>query len=166
MFCQDALLKMIERQTEGVMYHDGMTDYYAFLHLTVLKDMHHEQTKEELCSLRKAKCLYIKHFGMLPKYSATNPNAIPVELMTKTTADIDEESLRVLIKQSLESYLSWERETCEIYKRMAMTFKENMHFVLYREACEMIEEAQKEICKINEMIIDAASYDYCPSYFK
>ena len=34
------------------------------------------------------------------------------------------------------------------------------------EICELIEEVQKEIYHINDLIVDAASYDYCPSYFK
>ena len=60
--CKSALLSIIQRQTEGIMYHDQMTDYYAFLHLDKLKELHHERTKEELCTLRKVKCDYIKVF--------------------------------------------------------------------------------------------------------
>jgi hypothetical protein len=62
--CKSALLSIIQRQTEGVMYHDQMTDYYAFLHLDKLKELHHERTKEELCSLRKVKCDYINALGL------------------------------------------------------------------------------------------------------
>lgn len=166
MFCEDALLKIIQRQTEGLMYHDEMTDYYAFLHLDVLKDLHHKQTKEELCSLRKSKCDYIKTFQMLPMYSASDPAVIPKEWKNKTSAEIDNSSLKILIQQSLDGYLSWELETCEIYKRMATVFKDNMNFHLYRKACDLIEEVQCEIHKVSKMIVDAASYNYEPSYFK
>lgn len=166
MLCKDALLRVIQRQTEGLMYHDEMTDYYAFLHLDVLKELHHKQTKEELCALREVKCDYIKTFESLPFYIATDPKVIPIEWKNKTVADVDEASLKILIKDSLAGYLDWERETCEIYKSMALVFKENMNFYLHRKVCKMIEEVQEEIHCINEMIVDAASYDYCPSYFK
>lgn len=166
MHCKDALLKIIQRQTEGLMYHDEMTDYYAFLHLDMLKHLHQKQTEEELCSLRKIKCDYIKTFESLPFYIATDPKVIPIEWKGKTSAEIDEASLKMLIRQSLEGYLSWEMETYETYKSMALVFKENMNFYLHRKTCKMIEEVQEEIHKIQNLIVDAASYDYCPSYFK
>lgn len=166
MTCKEAMLKIIKRQTEGLMYHDEMTDYYTFLHLGILKDLHQKQTKDELKSLRQAKCLFISAFGMLPFYSATDPRVIPMEWLNKSNIEIDDSSLKLLIQTSLAGYLTWEEETCEIYKASAKEFKENMNFPLYREACKMIEEVQEEICKINEMILDAALYDYCPSYFK
>ena len=166
MLCKDALLKIIQRQTEGLMYHDEMTDYYAFLHLDELKHLHHEQTKNELCSLRKAKCDYIKVFDSLPYYNAVDPQAIPTEWKTKTTADVDEASLKLLIQKSLNEYLTWEKNTLEIYKTSAAAFKENMNFYLHREACKMIEDVQCEIHKIKNIITDASSYGYNPSYFK
>lgn len=166
MTCKEAMLTIIQRQTEGLMYHDEMSDYYAFLGLGALKDLHKKQTKEELSSLRKAKCHFISTFGVLPIYSATDPKAIPPDWKNKTTSDVDEQSLKILIETSLSGYLSWEEKTCSIYKLAAQTFKENMNFPLYREACEMIEEVQKEIHKIKEMNADATIYGYCPSYFK
>ena len=166
MLCKDALLQVIQRQTEGLMYHDEMTDYYAFLHLNVLKKLHHKQTKEELSTLRELKCDYIETFESLPYYIANDPKVIPVEWKNRSSSDVDETSLKILIKNSLEEYLSWEKETCEIYKQMAQVFKDNMHFYLYRKMCDFIEEVQKEIHKVQNLIVNAASYDYCPSYFK
>lgn len=166
MDCKEALLKVIQRQTEGLMYHDGMTDYYAFLRLPVLKELHYKQTKEELHGLRESKCLFISTFGMLPFYSAEDPKVIPAEWKLKTNTEVDESTLKALIKNSLHGYLAWEKATCEIYKTAALTFKENMHFLLYREICELIEEVEREICKVDAMIVDAASCNYNPSYFK
>jgi hypothetical protein len=166
MTCKEALLQIIQRQTEGLMYHDEMTDYYAFLNLGVLKKLHRKQTEEELEALRKAKCDYISTFGMIPFYTANDPKAIPSDWRNKTNAEVDEQSLKLLIQSSLLGYVSWEEDTCDIYKTSAQAFKENMNSPLYRKACDMIEEVQKEICKVNQLLLDAASYDYCPSYFK
>ena len=166
MTCQEAMLSIIQRQTEGLMYHDEMTDYYTFLNLGILKDLHKKQTKEELNSLRKAKCSFISTFGVLPIYTAVDPRAIPPDWKSRTTEDVDEQSLKILIETSLSSYLNWEEKTCTIYKAAAKELKEHMHFPLYREVCEMIEEVQEEICKIKEISADAAVYGYCPSYFR
>lgn len=166
MICKDAFLKVIQRQTEGLMYHDGMTDYYTFLQLDCLKDLHNKQTKDELCNLRKSKHLFISTFGTLPFYSAADPKVIPADWKSKTNTEVDEQTLKLLIKSTLANYLTWEQETCEIYKTVAHVLKENMNFPLYREVCDLIEDVQKEICKIDKMIVDAASYGYAPSYFK
>ena len=101
MTCKEAMLKIIKRQTEGLMYHDEMTDYYTFLHLGILKDLHQKQTKDELKSLRQAKCLFISAFGMLPFYSATDPRVIPMEWLNKSNIEIDDSSLKLLIQTSL-----------------------------------------------------------------
>jgi hypothetical protein len=166
MDCKEALLKVLQRQTEGLMYHDQMSDYYAFLKLDVLKHLHKHQAKEELDNLRKMKCTFIDTFGMLPFYSAGDPKVIPVEWKNKTNAEIDETTLKMLIKSSITNYVAWEKATCEIYKEVAHTLHENMHFPLYRHVCDLIEEVQKEIIKAEDMVVNAASYNYCPSYFK
>ena len=166
MTCKDAMLTILQRQTEGLMYHDEMTDYYAFLNLSVLKDVHKKQTKEELCNLRKAKCNFIATFGMLPVYNATDPRIIPVEWKDKTTSDVDEQSLKILIKSSLNNYLNWEERTCDIYKSAAMVFKDNMNFPLYRHTCDLIEEVQCEIQKVKDLMLEAVTCGYHPTYFK
>ena len=125
-----------------------------------------ERTKEELCTLRKVKCDYIKVFKSVPFYTTNNPQQIPSDWKTKTTSAIDEVSLQTLLHKSLEDGLAWEQETCRIYKEAAKVFKENMNFYLYKEACKMIEETQNEIYELSEMLVEAASYNYNPSYFK
>ena len=166
MTCKDAMLNIIKRQTEGLMYHDEMTDYYAFLNLGMLKKLHKKQTEEELEALQKAKCTYISAFGMIPFYTAEDPRAIPPDWKNKTNSEVDETSLQFLAQASLSDYLKWEEDTCEIYKASAEALKENMNFHLYRKVCDMIEDVQKEICNINNILLDAALYNYCPSYFK
>lgn len=164
--CEEAQLKIIQRQTEGLMFHDEMADYFCFLHLDILKKLHEHQEEEELENLRKAKKHYIKTFGKLPMYRAIDPDVIPPDWYSRTSSDITENDLKVLIRRGMEMYMTWEKDTLEIYKREAGIFKEHMNFRLHREALEMIEDVQEEIYKLSEMLIDAASYDYHPSYYK
>ena len=166
MDCKEAMLSVIRRQTEGLMYHDEMVDYYTFLNLGVLKDVHKKQTKEELSNLRKTKCDFITTFCVLPIYAATDPKIIPPDWKTKTTADVDEPSLKVLIKSSLNDYLNWEEQTCEIYKQAAAVLKENMNFPLYRKVCDLIEEVENEKLKAKNLMTEAITCGYRPAYFK
>ena len=166
MDCKEAMLNIIRRQVEGVMYHDEMVDYYTFLNLNVLKNVHKKQTKEELSNLQKTKSNFIKIFGILPVYTATDPKVIPTDWEMKTAKDIDELSLRVLIESSLNDYLDWEEQTCEVYKNAACILKDNLHFLLYRKVCSLVEEVENEKQKVKNLIAEATTYDYNPTYFK
>jgi hypothetical protein len=44
MDCQEYMISIIKRQTEGVVYHENMTDYYRFLCLDSLKEIHCHQS--------------------------------------------------------------------------------------------------------------------------
>ena len=52
MSCKEIMLDILKHQTEAVMYHDQMTDYYKFLHLDKLAKKHEKQTYEELEALK------------------------------------------------------------------------------------------------------------------
>ena len=166
MDCKEAMLSVIRRQVEGVMYHNEMVDYYTFLNLNVLKTVHKKQTKEELSNLQKTKSNFIKIFGILPVYTATDPKVIPTDWEMKTTKDIDELSLRLLIESSLNDYLDWEEQTCEVYKNAACILKDNLHFLLYRKVCSLVEEVENEKQEVKNLIAEATTYDYNPTYFK
>ena len=74
MNCKEIMLDILKHQTEAVMYHDQMTDYYKFLHLDKLAKKHEKQTYEELEALKNLKCSYINY--LINKYCKA-PARIP-----------------------------------------------------------------------------------------
>ena len=155
MSCKEIMLDILKHQTEAVMYHDQMTDYYKFLHLDKLAKKHEKQTYEELEALKNLKCSYINYFCELPYYKVDIEIIYPAEWKNKTSMEVNEDALKMLAKNSLEKY-----------KNYAYELKKNFNFVMLKEVCELIEEVEEEISRLKNMIIEAQSYNYNVEYFK
>ena len=166
MSCKEIMLDILKHQTEAVMYHDQMTDYYKFLHLDKLAKKHEKQTYEELEVLKNLKCAYINYFCELPYYKVDIEIIYPAEWKNKTSMEVNEDALKMLAKNSLEKYLTREENTLEKYKNYAYELKKNFNFVMLKEVCELIEEVEEEISGLKNMIIEAQSYNYNVEYFK
>lgn len=166
MNCKEIMLDILKHQTEAVMYHDQMTDYYKFLHLDKLAKKHEKQTYEELEELKNLKCAYINYFCELPYYKVDTEIIYPAEWKNKTSMEVNEDALKMLAKNSLEKYLTREENTLEKYKNYAYELKKNFNFVMLKEVCELIEEVEEEISGLKNMIIEAQSYNYNVEYFK
>ena len=80
--------------------------------------------------------------------------------------EVNEDTLKMLAKNSLEKYLTREENTLEKYKNYAYELKKNFNFVMLKEVCELIEEVEEEISGLKNMIIEAQSYNYNVEYFK
>lgn len=82
------------------MFHSNMADFYAFLHLDLLREFHDEQYLEEAKIYRKIKNHYIKNYDSTLIIDHVEPieNITPKEWCTKTSRDIDEASLKILLK--------------------------------------------------------------------
>ena len=166
MSCKEIMLDILKHQTEAVMYHDQMTDYYKFLHLDKLAKKHEKQTYKELEELKNLKCAYINYFCELPYYKIDIEQIYPAEWENKTSMEVNEDALKMLAKNSLEKYLTREENTLEKYKNYAYELKKNFNFVMLKEVCELIEEVEEEISGLKNMIIEAQSYNYNVEYFK
>ena len=166
MSCKEIMLDILKHQTEAVMYHDQMTDYYKFLHLDKLAKKHEKQTYEELEELKNLKCAYINYFCELPYYKVDIETIYPAEWKNKTSMEVNEDALKMLVKNSLERYLTREENTLEKYKNYAYELKKNLNFIMLKEVCELIEEVEEEISGLKNMIIEAQSYNYNVEYFK
>ena len=166
MSCKEIMLDILKHQTEAVMYHDQMTDYYKFLHLDKLAKKHEKQTYEELEELKNLKCAYINYFCELPYYKVDIEIIYPAEWKNKTSMEVNEDALKMLAKNSLEKYLTREENTLEKYKNYAYELKKNFNFIMLKEVRELIEEVEEEISGLKNMIIEAQSYNYNVEYFK
>ena len=166
MSCKEIMLDILKHQTEAVMYHDQMTDYYKFLHLDKLAKKHEKQTYKELEELKNLKCAYINYFCELPYYKIDIEIIYPAEWKNKTSMEVNGDTLKMLAKNSLAKYLIKEENTLEKYKNYAQELKKDFNFIMLKEVCELIEGGEEEIKCLKNMIIEAQSYNYNVEYFK
>ena len=100
MDCQEYMISIIKRQTEGVVYHENMTDYYRFLCLDGLKEIHCHQSQEELETLQCTKDCYAKIYFSIPQFEMENTTLIPAEWYSKTSMDITKGAIKSLKRVS------------------------------------------------------------------
>lgn len=165
MTCKEAMTLLLKRKNEGVHYHGQMIDYYCFLHLTGLRDLHKEHLMEEICDFSELKKEFVVEFQQLPFYKPEIAQVIPSSWAEKTCMDITQDDLRTLAESSLMSYLDWEENTLAIFEDIYKTLIENQNYHCQKIAKKCIKEVREEICELKELIMIAKIYNYDPVYF-
>lgn len=166
MTCKEAMTTLLKRKNEGVHYHGQMIDYYCFLHLDGLRDLHKEHLMEEIAEFTCLKHEFIKEFQQLPFFKIDRINVIPVAWENKTCMDITQDDLRALAESSLMSYLDWEENTLTIYENVYQVLITNQNYHCLKETKKCIKSVREELCELKELITIAKIYNYDPIYFR
>lgn len=160
MTCKEIMLAILQHQTEAFMYHDQLADYFKFLTLECLSEKHEEQAEKEFEDLRELKNCFIKEFNQLPYYNINTTSIYPAEWANKTSFEIDELTLKELVKNTYNKYLERETNTLNLYKNYAKELKENMNYKLSKKVCKQIKNVEEEIDEIKDWILTAQKYNY------
>ena len=147
------LLKMMEQNLEGVMYHSFETDFYDLLKLDGFKLMHEYQAKEENENLKDLKNKYIKCYKKLPQLEIQKENNYWKDY-SDLTRDKAKEKLPELVKMSMKSYADWETEVLEHLLKWKRDFYDREIFH------SMIKEVMKEIEQIETLINILEEHNY------
>lgn len=160
--CREIFKRIAEKQIEGLMFHSDMADYYAFLNLKIFKDFHDKQYIEESENLRKIKNYFIEknHKTLLLNPLIPPKTITPVEWEDKTTMDVDKDSIKILLKKSLETYRDWENKVCECYKNCADELFDKGYYDDYQFVRCLIDEVEKEKIHVISLMADLSVVDY------
>lgn len=148
--------KITERQIKGTMFHSNLADYYSFLHLDIFKDYQSKQFLKECKNLRRIKEYFIYRYNSILLTNDEDlsvDNITPKEWEAKTSLDVDEASLKILLKQSLEQYLKWEKETKEMYEEYAHQLLEDKKHKDYYFISKIIADVTEEVESIENIMI-------------
>ena len=160
--CREIFKGIAEKQIEGLMFHSDMADYYAFLNLKIFQDFHNRQYIEESENFRKIKDYFIEknHKTLLLNPLIPPKTITPIEWEDKTTMDVDKDSIKVLLKKSLETYHNWEHEVCKFYKESADKLFDNGYYEDYCFMRCLIDDIEKEKNHIESLMADLSVVDY------
>ena len=103
---------------KGLMIHDQMASYYAFLNLKGYSKCHEyhfwEENKNYLC----LKHYYLKRHGKLIREKPIeNPQIIPSSWYDYLNENVDINTKRNSVKTGLEKWIKWETETRDLYSK-------------------------------------------------
>lgn len=158
-----------EHMLKGMMLHEQLADYYLFLGLCGYKRFHERQYKLESEGYRKLHRYFIEHHHKLIRRPAVSPDdIIPQSWYSHDRFDVDTSTVRKGVKEGLERWVAWERETKMVFEQM---YDELVHIgeiasaMFFREyICDVDEELKTaenywQEKKINDYSIESIMHD-------
>lgn len=157
---------IISHLTKGVMFHDKMMDLYGFLGLYGFKKMHEYQYYSESMERRKAKCYVLDHMNLLvmDEPDEEGLNFIPQNWYNMTRHDITPEARKQYVGPSFEGYKQWEEEMKELLSYCSNELMYMGKMSEFNTIVEMIEDVEKELNHLEELILKLKSVDYDMQY--
>ena len=118
MSVEDIFAEISEHMLKGLMFHEEMANYFAFLCLEGYSDCHEHRYKDESKSYRKVTNYYITHYNQLiPKRGKLDaPQIIPITWYGHDRKDVDANIKRNAIREAFQSWVDWEKETKKLYE--------------------------------------------------
>lgn len=164
MAAEKIFLELSEHMLKGLMFHEELANYFAFLALEGYSHCHEYHYKEESCSYRELNRYYITHYNKLieKRTGVLEPRQIvPTNWYAYTRKDVDPNVKRNAVKEAITAWVNWEKETKELYEKK------------YKELCEtkdiaaalfvkcLVEDVDCELTQAEEkmMKLAAAGYD-------
>ena len=150
---------------KGVMIHDQLADYYDFLNLHGYKRCHEYHAKCEMCGYRHLHRYYINHYNRLvEEENIPNPDTIPASWYRYTRQEVDANTKRNAVKNGIEKWVAWEKETKELYQRMYHELEELGEIAAAKMLCCYIKSVDKELKWAERKHINLETADYSIGY--
>lgn len=157
---------IVNHLTKGVMFHDKMMDLYGFLGLHGFKKMHEYQYFCESISRRKVKCYVMEHMNVLleDKPDDAGLDFIPQSWYEHNRHDIDPNARKQYIGPSFHGYKQWEEETKDLLSYCANELMYMGKMADFNEVMEMVKDVDKEIEKLESLMIKLKAVDFDIQY--
>lgn len=153
--------EFITHNINGVMLHEELTNYFAFLGLNGYKVMQNYHAKEETDSVRKAQKFYIKNYQMLPEIGEIKASGIiPANWYGHDRAEVDRATKRTAVKNAFNAWHEWETDTKDKYTEWYHGLQENNDIDGADYMCKYICDVSDELKEITEHMVFLNTIDY------
>lgn len=162
MTVEEVFNKIAAHMIEGIMYHDDMAKAYDFLGLYGFAKCHDYHHFEEEIGYRKLSHYYATHyFKLISLGEIPQPKIIPESWYKYTTMAVDSGTKRNAVKELMEKWVKWEKETKKLYEEcfQELTNLREVAAASYikKYLCDVDEElehAQKKLIKLETIGYD------------
>ena len=153
--------EVIAHMIKGLMVHDQLANYYDFLGLCGYKRCHQYHYLEESRSYQKM-CSYVinHHNKLVQQLPVEDPKVIPDSWYRYTRQDVDNNTKKNAVRNGLNVWVDWERETKELYEK---AYKELMDMNEIAGACRikcLIKCVDHELKKAEKYQLNKKAVDY------
>lgn len=146
---------------KGLMIHDNLANYYDFLGLKGYKKCHEYHFLEETLSFRELNKYFINHHNkLIPDMDIEPSLVIPDSWYRVTRMDVDNATKKTAIKNGMNIWHNWEKETKLLYEKM---YKELMDInevasAIFIKKC--ICDVDKELKQVERYVLNKIGMDY------
>lgn len=128
---------------EGMMFHHDMCDYFTFLGMPDMANLHEERFRAESEGMMDIHRYYIEHYNMLVSQSKVDSSShLPTSWYGATRFKVDNGTRKSAVQQAMEKWIEWERKVKKKYESH------------YKELMEMDEVASA--CKVKCLVMDVS----------
>lgn len=162
MEAEEAFSKIAARMVEGLMFHDQMANYYAFLGFKGFQKEQEFHFVGESLSYRRLCRYFIRHYNRLvPEAAIENPSAIPSGWQKYQGQDVDSSTRRKSISDGFSKWVEWERGTKAIYEECASSLYSGGLVAGAIAIEKLVQDVDKELAIADgeRLDLEAAGYD-------
>jgi len=111
--------KLKSHALEGMVFHDEMVRYYAFLGLREHAEKHKKRYEDETEGYRKLCGYYLSRYKeLIPEHPMTRPDVIPESWYRYEMRDVDERTRSTAVQNGHDKWMDWEQKTKTFYESM------------------------------------------------
>lgn len=149
------------RMIAALMFHDQMSDYFDFLGMKGYKRLHEYQYFSESLERKKLDQYYINHHNkLIPDSYSGQVSMIPDGWRTANRISVGKSTKQKGIEDGFNQYHEWEADTKSLYEHYSSRLRE-MDAVADAIMVErLVEDVDKELKKLEGIIVDLISSGY------
>lgn len=159
MTIEEIFSKVAAHMVEGMMFHEQMCSYYAFLNLDGYQYCHKYHYLCETLSHREIQDFYIKKYNkMIPEAKVDSSSAIPANWYSYTRQAVDIQTKRNAVKTAFEKAIKWEKDTVALYRSFIAELEALHEYtsadelkIIVENVCDEIEHYEKEQLKLSSV---------------
>lgn len=150
---------------KGIMLHEQMADYFDFLGLSGFKRWAEVQYIHENAKLRGLHRYAINHLNkIINDEKIESVELIPSSWYGVTRQQVDSSTRKQGLKEVLDRWYDWEKETKEFYERQFKTLTDNSKIAEANKINELICDVDHELKCVCRKMIEYRSVEYDMSY--
>lgn len=149
------------RMIAALMFHDQMSDYFDFLGMKGYKRLHEYQYFSESLERKKLNQYYINHHNkLIPDIYTGQVAMIPENWQTANRISVGKSTKQKGIEDGFNQYHEWESETKSLYEHYSVKLREMGAVADAIMVENLVEDVDKELKKLERIIVDLISSGY------
>lgn len=149
------------RMIAALMFHDQMSDYFDFLGMKGYKRLHEYQYFAESLERKKLNQYYINHHSkLIPDTYSGQVAMIPENWQAANRISVGKSTKQKGIEDGFNQYHEWESETKNLYEHYSSRLREMGAVADAIMVEKLVEDVDKELKKMERIIIDLISSGY------